>query len=156
VPTAPAVPAPACADCGAAGDAGEVAGSVGAGEVVDGGVVAGAVVLGEVVLGAVVLGALVLGEAVELGDVVPLVPVAPEVPDDAPLPIVGFESTKDGDAAVAPAADADCSPDCTQPVTVTICALPDFSLLVDAAPDCGSCAAAPTPNAAAKTPAKTI
>jgi hypothetical protein len=107
-------------------------------------------VLGEVVLGVVVLGAPVLG------DVEPLVPVAPEVPDDAPLPIVGFDRTNDGDAAVAPAAEADCSADCTHPVTVTICALPDFSLLADAAPDCGSCAAAPTPNAAAKMPAQTI
>ena len=113
VPTAPAVPAPACADCGAVEDGG-AAGSVGAGAVVEGGAVAGAVVLGEVVLGEVVL-----GDAV-LGDVEPLVPVAPGVLEDPALPIVGFARTNDGDAVAAPAAEADCSPACTQPVTVTV------------------------------------
>jgi len=107
-------------------------------------------VLGGVALGDVVLGAAVLGEGVELGDDEPLVPVAPGVLEDPAAPIVGLASTNDGDAVAAPAAEADCSPACTQPVTITICALP-----ADAEPDCVSdCAAAPAPSAIASAPAK--
>jgi hypothetical protein len=123
-------------------------GSVGGGVVVDGGVVVGDVVLGGVVLGGVVLGGVVLGEVElggvvlgdgELGDVVePLVPVAPGVAEDpvAPdVPTTGLASRNDGDAVAPPAAEADCSPACTQPVTVTICALPAWAAPADAAPD---------------------
>jgi hypothetical protein len=59
-------------------------------------------------------------------------------------------STNDGDAVAAPAAEADCSAACTQPVTITICALP-----ADEAPDCVSdCAVAPALSATASAPAK--
>jgi hypothetical protein len=146
VPTASDA-APACADGDPAGEVGSVVegdvvdGDVVLGEVVLGVVELGDVVLGEVVLGEVVLGAVVLGcapgcdvvllgDAVELGDVVPLVPVAPGA---LVLPIVGLARTNDGDAAVAVAADADCSPAFTQPVTVTISAL-DFALEAEAVP----------------------
>lgn len=153
MPTAPAAPAPACADCGApAVAAGGLVGSVGAG-VGDGGVVGdvdGGADAGDVVLGGVELGDVELGEVVELGDEAPLVPVAPGVLDDSAAPIVGLASTNDGDAVAAPAAEADCSAACTQPVTITICALP-----ADAAPDCVSdCAVAPALSATASAPAK--
>jgi hypothetical protein len=122
VPEVPTAPGCEAGDAPAVVVGDVLGGSVGGG-VVDGGVVVGDVVLGGVVLGEVELGDVVLGDG-ELGEVVPVAPGVADDPVAPDVPTTGLASRNDGDAVAAPAAEADGSPACTQPVTVTICALP--------------------------------
>jgi hypothetical protein len=120
--------------------------------VVGGSVVLGGGVVGEVVLGGgvvdggvVVVGG-VVGDAVLGGVVVVGDDGAPVIPGLAlEAPVVGLASTKDGMVDAPPDA-----PDCTQPVTVTICVEPDVA---ERGAGVWVCAAATAAIEAANTPA---